>query len=95
MVFVSDCFVQTQLYKFQFVTREATSWLAWSEAKARGCQIANTDLQFYFCLSSLQVLADVPCSNDRSWLYNSETDKVRERIARRSDLPALQANLLQ
>uniref|UniRef100_UPI00358F5597 tRNA (cytosine(34)-C(5))-methyltransferase, mitochondrial isoform X2 n=1 Tax=Myxine glutinosa TaxID=7769 RepID=UPI00358F5597 len=41
-----------------------------------------------------RVLADVPCSNDRSWLYNSETDKVRERIAWRSDLPSLQANLL-
>lgn len=41
-----------------------------------------------------KVLVDAPCSNDRSWLFSSDTQQAALRIAGRKDLPVVQIQLL-
>ncbi|XP_068122256.1 tRNA (cytosine(34)-C(5))-methyltransferase, mitochondrial isoform X2 [Hyperolius riggenbachi] len=41
-----------------------------------------------------KVLVDAPCSNDRSWLFSSETESAKSRISERKALPELQTELL-
>ncbi|XP_072115806.1 tRNA (cytosine(34)-C(5))-methyltransferase, mitochondrial-like [Mobula birostris] len=41
-----------------------------------------------------KVLVDAPCSNDRSWLFSSDSLKARQRIAHTPNLPVLQKQLL-
>ncbi|XP_038201467.1 tRNA (cytosine(34)-C(5))-methyltransferase, mitochondrial [Arvicola amphibius] len=42
-----------------------------------------------------KVLVDAPCSNDRSWLFSSDSQKAAYRIQQRSNLPLLQVDLLR
>ncbi|XP_021094491.1 tRNA (cytosine(34)-C(5))-methyltransferase, mitochondrial isoform X3 [Heterocephalus glaber] len=42
-----------------------------------------------------KVLVDAPCSNDRSWLFSSDTQKATCRIHQRRNLPVLQLELLR
>ncbi|XP_041850574.1 tRNA (cytosine(34)-C(5))-methyltransferase, mitochondrial isoform X2 [Melanotaenia boesemani] len=42
-----------------------------------------------------KVLVDAPCSNDRSWLYSSNSQQVAQRLKDRVRLPVLQAQLLR
>ncbi|XP_051006062.1 tRNA (cytosine(34)-C(5))-methyltransferase, mitochondrial isoform X2 [Acomys russatus] len=42
-----------------------------------------------------KVLVDAPCSNDRSWLLSSDSQKAAWRIHQRSSLPVLQGDLLR
>ncbi|XP_058411617.1 tRNA (cytosine(34)-C(5))-methyltransferase, mitochondrial isoform X2 [Diceros bicornis minor] len=42
-----------------------------------------------------KVLVDAPCSNDRSWLFSSESQKAACRISQRRNLPVLQIELLR
>ncbi|XP_074522307.1 tRNA (cytosine(34)-C(5))-methyltransferase, mitochondrial [Halichoeres trimaculatus] len=42
-----------------------------------------------------KVLVDAPCSNDRSWLYSSSSQKGEQQLKERARLPALQAQLLK
>lgn len=42
-----------------------------------------------------KVLVDAPCSNDRSWLYASNSQQGEQRLKERARLPALQAQLLK
>nr|XP_033799559.1 tRNA (cytosine(34)-C(5))-methyltransferase, mitochondrial [Geotrypetes seraphini]XP_033799560.1 tRNA (cytosine(34)-C(5))-methyltransferase, mitochondrial [Geotrypetes seraphini] len=42
-----------------------------------------------------KVLVDAPCSNDRSWLFNSNIQQATLRISQRSELPSLQIQLLR
>ncbi|XP_063126286.1 tRNA (cytosine(34)-C(5))-methyltransferase, mitochondrial isoform X2 [Rattus norvegicus] len=42
-----------------------------------------------------KVLVDAPCSNDRSWLFSSDSQKATYRICQRNNLPALQVGLLR
>ncbi|XP_069886530.1 tRNA (cytosine(34)-C(5))-methyltransferase, mitochondrial isoform X2 [Dipodomys merriami] len=41
-----------------------------------------------------KVLVDAPCSNDRSWLFSSDSQKAAYRIHQRRNLPLLQIELL-
>ncbi|KAM9635616.1 tRNA (cytosine(34)-C(5))-methyltransferase, mitochondrial isoform 4-T4 [Trichechus inunguis] len=41
-----------------------------------------------------KVLVDAPCSNDRSWLFSSDSQKAACRISQRRKLPLLQIELL-
>ncbi|XP_031518811.1 tRNA (cytosine(34)-C(5))-methyltransferase, mitochondrial isoform X8 [Papio anubis] len=41
-----------------------------------------------------KVLVDAPCSNDRSWLFSSDSQKASCRISQRRNLPLLQIELL-
>ncbi|XP_008567379.1 PREDICTED: putative methyltransferase NSUN3 isoform X1 [Galeopterus variegatus] len=41
-----------------------------------------------------KVLVDAPCSNDRSWLFSSDSQKAAYRISQRRNLPVLQVELL-
>jgi len=41
-----------------------------------------------------KVLVDAPCSNDRSWLFSSDSQKAACRISQRRNLPVLQVELL-
>ncbi|XP_021570042.1 tRNA (cytosine(34)-C(5))-methyltransferase, mitochondrial, partial [Carlito syrichta] len=41
-----------------------------------------------------KVLVDAPCSNDRSWLFSSDSQKAAWRISQRKNLPVLQVELL-
>ncbi|GAB1300360.1 tRNA (cytosine(34)-C(5))-methyltransferase, mitochondrial [Apodemus speciosus] len=41
------------------------------------------------------VLVDAPCSNDRSWLFSSDSQKAAYRIRQRQNLPVLQVQLLR
>ncbi|XP_004446701.1 tRNA (cytosine(34)-C(5))-methyltransferase, mitochondrial isoform X2 [Dasypus novemcinctus] len=42
-----------------------------------------------------KVLVDAPCSNDRSWLFSSDSQKAASRISQRRKLPVLQKELLR
>ncbi|XP_076974767.1 tRNA (cytosine(34)-C(5))-methyltransferase, mitochondrial isoform X2 [Tamandua tetradactyla] len=42
-----------------------------------------------------KVLVDAPCSNDRSWLFSSDSQKAVCRINQRKKLPVLQLELLR
>uniref|UniRef100_A0A8C6W7Z8 NOL1/NOP2/Sun domain family member 3 n=1 Tax=Nannospalax galili TaxID=1026970 RepID=A0A8C6W7Z8_NANGA len=42
-----------------------------------------------------KVLVDAPCSNDRSWLFSSDSEKAAHRIHQRNNLPVLQVELLR
>ncbi|XP_056415303.1 tRNA (cytosine(34)-C(5))-methyltransferase, mitochondrial isoform X2 [Hyla sarda] len=42
-----------------------------------------------------KVLVDVPCSNDRSWLFSSDAEQAARRISERKILPAIQTGLLR
>ncbi|XP_023575008.1 tRNA (cytosine(34)-C(5))-methyltransferase, mitochondrial isoform X2 [Octodon degus] len=42
-----------------------------------------------------KVLVDAPCSNDRSWLFSSDSQKAACRIRQRRNLPVLQVELLR
>ncbi|KAM3626213.1 uncharacterized protein V6R79_024832 [Siganus canaliculatus] len=42
-----------------------------------------------------KVLVDAPCSNDRSWLYSSNSQQGEQRLKEREKLPLLQAQLLR
>nr|KAF6379604.1 NOP2/Sun RNA methyltransferase 3 [Myotis myotis] len=42
-----------------------------------------------------KVLVDAPCSNDRSWLFSSDSQKAACRISQRRKLPILQIELLR
>ncbi|XP_030795722.1 tRNA (cytosine(34)-C(5))-methyltransferase, mitochondrial isoform X1 [Rhinopithecus roxellana] len=42
-----------------------------------------------------KVLVDAPCSNDRSWLFSSDSQKASCRISQRRNLPLLQIELLR
>ncbi|XP_072577223.1 tRNA (cytosine(34)-C(5))-methyltransferase, mitochondrial isoform X3 [Vulpes vulpes] len=42
-----------------------------------------------------KVLVDAPCSNDRSWLFSSDSQKAACRISQRRNLPVLQIELLR
>ncbi|KAH0499993.1 5-methylcytosine rRNA methyltransferase NSUN4 [Microtus ochrogaster] len=42
-----------------------------------------------------KVLVDAPCSNDRSWLFSSDSQKAANRLQQRSNLPVLQVELLR
>ncbi|XP_055991432.1 tRNA (cytosine(34)-C(5))-methyltransferase, mitochondrial [Sorex fumeus] len=42
-----------------------------------------------------KVLVDAPCSNDRSWLFSSDSQKAAYRISQRRNLPVLQVELLR
>ncbi|XP_023582391.1 tRNA (cytosine(34)-C(5))-methyltransferase, mitochondrial isoform X5 [Trichechus manatus latirostris] len=42
-----------------------------------------------------KVLVDAPCSNDRSWLFSSDSQKAACRISQRRKLPLLQIELLR
>lgn len=42
-----------------------------------------------------KVLVDAPCSNDRSWLFSSDSQKAAYRIHQRNNLPVLQVDLLR
>lgn len=42
-----------------------------------------------------KVLVDAPCSNDRSWLFSSDSQKAACRIQQRNNLPVLQVELLR
>ncbi|XP_074245273.1 tRNA (cytosine(34)-C(5))-methyltransferase, mitochondrial isoform X4 [Saimiri boliviensis] len=42
-----------------------------------------------------KVLVDAPCSNDRSWLFSSDSQKASCRISQRRKLPLLQIELLR
>ncbi|XP_069745550.1 tRNA (cytosine(34)-C(5))-methyltransferase, mitochondrial [Narcine bancroftii] len=42
-----------------------------------------------------KVLVDVPCSNDRSWLFSSDVLKACKRIVHTPNLPVLQKQLLR
>ncbi|XP_057621020.1 tRNA (cytosine(34)-C(5))-methyltransferase, mitochondrial [Chionomys nivalis] len=42
-----------------------------------------------------KVLVDAPCSNDRSWLFSSDSQKAAYRLHQRSNLPVLQVELLR
>uniref|UniRef100_H0WJB5 NOP2/Sun RNA methyltransferase 3 n=2 Tax=Otolemur garnettii TaxID=30611 RepID=H0WJB5_OTOGA len=42
-----------------------------------------------------KVLVDAPCSNDRSWLFSSDSQKAASRINQRKNLPLLQLELLR
>ncbi|XP_066097651.1 tRNA (cytosine(34)-C(5))-methyltransferase, mitochondrial isoform X3 [Saccopteryx bilineata] len=42
-----------------------------------------------------KVLVDAPCSNDRSWLFSSDSQKAACRISHRRKLPVLQIELLR
>ncbi|XP_045142196.1 tRNA (cytosine(34)-C(5))-methyltransferase, mitochondrial [Echinops telfairi] len=42
-----------------------------------------------------KVLVDAPCSNDRSWLFSSDSQKAACRISQRRKLPTLQIELLR
>ncbi|XP_072287876.1 tRNA (cytosine(34)-C(5))-methyltransferase, mitochondrial [Pyxicephalus adspersus] len=42
-----------------------------------------------------KVLVDAPCSNDRSWLFSSDTERAKSRISERQSLPAIQTELLR
>ncbi|XP_016020659.2 tRNA (cytosine(34)-C(5))-methyltransferase, mitochondrial isoform X3 [Rousettus aegyptiacus] len=41
-----------------------------------------------------KVLVDAPCSNDRSWLFSSDSQKAACRISQRRNLPVLQIELI-
>ncbi|KAJ7425632.1 hypothetical protein WISP_22728 [Willisornis vidua] len=41
------------------------------------------------------VLVDAPCSNDRSWLFSSDTHQATLRLMRRKELSWLQFQLLR
>ncbi|XP_024614954.1 tRNA (cytosine(34)-C(5))-methyltransferase, mitochondrial isoform X2 [Neophocaena asiaeorientalis asiaeorientalis] len=41
-----------------------------------------------------KVLVDAPCSNDRSWLFSSDSQNAACRISQRRNLPLLQIELL-
>ncbi|XP_028937729.1 tRNA (cytosine(34)-C(5))-methyltransferase, mitochondrial isoform X1 [Ornithorhynchus anatinus] len=42
-----------------------------------------------------KVLVDVPCSNDRSWLFSTDSQQASYRISQRKKLPILQLELLR
>ncbi|XP_074048401.1 tRNA (cytosine(34)-C(5))-methyltransferase, mitochondrial isoform X2 [Macrotis lagotis] len=42
-----------------------------------------------------KVLVDAPCSNDRSWLFSSDTQKAIHRLNQRKALPIMQVELLR
>nr|XP_030716851.1 tRNA (cytosine(34)-C(5))-methyltransferase, mitochondrial isoform X3 [Globicephala melas] len=42
-----------------------------------------------------KVLVDAPCSNDRSWLFSSDSQNAACRISQRRNLPLLQIELLR
>ncbi|KAM4043992.1 tRNA (cytosine(34)-C(5))-methyltransferase, mitochondrial [Anomaloglossus baeobatrachus] len=42
-----------------------------------------------------KVLVDAPCSNDRSWLFSSDSDQAAARISQRKILPEIQTELLR
>ncbi|XP_021065515.1 tRNA (cytosine(34)-C(5))-methyltransferase, mitochondrial [Mus pahari] len=42
-----------------------------------------------------KVLVDAPCSNDRSWLFSSDSQKAAHRIHQRKTLPVLQVELVR
>uniref|UniRef100_F6U5C4 NOP2/Sun RNA methyltransferase 3 n=1 Tax=Monodelphis domestica TaxID=13616 RepID=F6U5C4_MONDO len=42
-----------------------------------------------------KVLVDAPCSNDRSWLFSSDTQKASYRLNQRKELPLVQLELLR
>ncbi|XP_060028229.1 tRNA (cytosine(34)-C(5))-methyltransferase, mitochondrial [Erinaceus europaeus] len=42
-----------------------------------------------------KVLVDAPCSNDRSWLFSSDSQMAAHRIGQRKNLPLLQLELLR
>ncbi|XP_036610212.1 tRNA (cytosine(34)-C(5))-methyltransferase, mitochondrial isoform X2 [Trichosurus vulpecula] len=42
-----------------------------------------------------KVLVDAPCSNDRSWLFSSDTLKASYRLSQRKELPIMQIELLR
>ncbi|NXY89643.1 NSUN3 protein, partial [Alcedo cyanopectus] len=42
-----------------------------------------------------KVLVDAPCSNDRSWLFSSDTQQAMLRLTARKELPSLQFQLLR
>ncbi|XP_027691714.1 tRNA (cytosine(34)-C(5))-methyltransferase, mitochondrial isoform X1 [Vombatus ursinus] len=42
-----------------------------------------------------KVLVDAPCSNDRSWLFSSDTQKASYRLNQRKELPLMQIELLR
>uniref|UniRef100_G3SSP9 NOP2/Sun RNA methyltransferase 3 n=1 Tax=Loxodonta africana TaxID=9785 RepID=G3SSP9_LOXAF len=42
-----------------------------------------------------KVLVDAPCSNDRSWLFSSDSQKAACRVSQRRKLPILQKELLR
>nr|XP_036857624.1 tRNA (cytosine(34)-C(5))-methyltransferase, mitochondrial isoform X1 [Manis javanica] len=42
-----------------------------------------------------KVLVDAPCSNDRTWLFSSDSQKAAYRIRQRRNLPHLQIQLLR
>ncbi|XP_040194658.1 tRNA (cytosine(34)-C(5))-methyltransferase, mitochondrial [Rana temporaria] len=42
-----------------------------------------------------KVLVDAPCSNDRSWLFSSDTERAKSRISERKILPVIQTELLR
>ncbi|KAM5180788.1 tRNA (cytosine(34)-C(5))-methyltransferase, mitochondrial [Mantella aurantiaca] len=42
-----------------------------------------------------KVLVDAPCSNDRSWLFSSDSETAQSRISERKILPVIQTELLR
>ncbi|KAM9204115.1 tRNA (cytosine(34)-C(5))-methyltransferase, mitochondrial isoform 1-T1 [Mergus octosetaceus] len=42
-----------------------------------------------------KVLVDAPCSNDRSWLFSSDTQQAKLRLIQRKELSSLQFQLLR
>ncbi|XP_051479488.1 tRNA (cytosine(34)-C(5))-methyltransferase, mitochondrial isoform X3 [Apus apus] len=42
-----------------------------------------------------KVLVDAPCSNDRSWLFSSDSQQATLRLIQRKELPSLQFQLLR
>ncbi|NXI37878.1 NSUN3 protein, partial [Galbula dea] len=59
-------------------------------SKLDGRQIGDLKPELYD-----KVLVDAPCSNDRSWLFSSDTQQVMLRLTKRKELPALQFQLLR
>ncbi|NWY54863.1 NSUN3 protein, partial [Chionis minor] len=59
-------------------------------SKLDGRQIGDLKPELYD-----KVLVDAPCSNDRSWLFSSDTQQATLRLIRRKELSSLQLQLLR
>ncbi|XP_008944930.1 PREDICTED: putative methyltransferase NSUN3, partial [Merops nubicus] len=55
-----------------------------------GREIGNLKPELYD-----KVLVDAPCSNDRSWLFSSDTQQASHRLTQRKELSSLQFQLLR
>ncbi|XP_050569222.1 tRNA (cytosine(34)-C(5))-methyltransferase, mitochondrial isoform X2 [Cygnus atratus] len=59
-------------------------------SKLDGRQIGDFKPELYD-----KVLVDAPCSNDRSWLFSSDTQQAKLRLIQRKELSSLQFQLLR